>query len=106
MDFPIKLRWIDIDKGETQPMAKEDVVIPGYVVTDHQGIVVASGTCLADIFEYAIGIDQRFERFHQYLGSDKVAEAAHLEGIDIAEEMAPPSGLALPQNPGFGNGMH
>lgn len=103
IDLPINLKYVTIAAGKTQPMEKGDPVIDGYQIVDKlTGAIIASGTSLPDLLEYALSMDVRWERATQYVDRKMGADFSHLDDVDIDEEVQG-GGLALPDymtNPG------
>lgn len=99
MEFPIKLKYLTITEGNTQPHIKEEVPLPGYELKDGQGYIVASGTSLANLFEYALQVDASYELMYQFVVRGNLEECKHLEGLDCDD--TGPVQFALP---GMGQG--
>lgn len=99
MEFPIKLKYLEITEGMTQPHAKDEIPLPGYELHDGQGKTVASGTSLANLFEYALQVDASYELMYQFVTRGNLEECKHLEGLDCDD--TGPVQFALP---GMGGG--
>lgn len=93
MDFPIQLKYLSIIEGVTQIHKEGDTAVQGYEMKDAAGVTVASGTSLANLFEYALQVDASYELMYQFLARGYLKEMKHLEDVDCDD--TGPSGLAL-----------
>lgn len=110
MEFPIKFKHLQLDKGKTQVHKVDDQPLDGYTITDSEGTVVASGTSLASLFEYGLSMDGQYELMNQFIFRGNLGEVKHLEGIDCDDtgEQAL-QGFVTPgmvQGPGSGGLAH
>ena len=100
MDLPIKLKYLSIHEGQTQVHKADDAEVPGYILCDGIGKVVASGTSLANLFEYALQVDISYELMHQYITRGHLDTCKHLEDVDCDDTgqsaIAVPGGMRGP----------
>ena len=94
LEFPIKFKYLRIEVGLTAIQREGEVALPGYVVKDGEDIVIASGTSLASIFEYALQLDMSYELMHQFIFRGNLERMNHLEGVDCDD--TGPVGLIQP----------
>lgn len=93
MEFPLKLKYLIIVEGVTQVHKVDDAAVPGYELRDGDDKIVASGTSLANLFEYGLQVDASYELMHQFIQRGHLEECKHLEDVDCDD--TGPSGLAI-----------
>jgi hypothetical protein len=103
MIFPIKFKYLTIDKGLTAVQKADEVALPGYECKDADGVTIASGTSLAGIFEYALQLDQQYELMGQYIGRGHLEALKHLDDVDCDD--TGPVGLVAPGLIGGSGGL-
>ena len=100
MDCPIKFKYLELVQGMTQTQNVADQSLPGYELKDGNGYTVASGTSLANLFEYGLQVDANYELMHQFVSRGHLDKCKHLEDVDCDD--TGPVQFALP--PGMGGG--
>jgi hypothetical protein len=107
--FPIKFKYLTIERGTVRADVKDAKEFEGYTLTDNLGTYLGGGSDLARLIQTAAGKDIHYEECQQFLDR-KLPGFSYLDDVDIDRRPDLPSGLMMPGMASGGNsgpaGMH